>query len=56
MVIEIFTSYFGNLNRIPNNIVPVTICGKCPAFYTDYHYRKLAPKYNTWKKYLSFML
>lgn len=47
------TTYFGNLKKLPNNIVPISICGKAPDWYTGLQYKKLAPKYKffmEWKE------
>ena len=41
---KIYTSYFGKLNKIPSNILPIAICGKSPDWYTGVEYKKLAPK------------
>lgn len=49
----IYTSYFAQLKNLPDNIVPVSICGKAPNWYTGLQYKKLAPKYDffqEWKK------
>lgn len=49
----IYTSYFAQLKNLPNNIIPVSICGKAPDWYTGLQYKKLAPKYDffqEWKK------
>lgn len=49
----IYTSYFDNLKSLPNNIIPISICGKAPEWYTGLQYKKLAPKYGfftEWKK------
>lgn len=49
----IYTSYFGNLKKLPDNIIPISICGKAPDWYTGLQYKKLAPKYGffmEWKK------
>ena len=49
----IYTSYFAKLKSLPNNIVPISICGKAPDWYTGLQYKKLAPKYDffmEWKK------
>lgn len=29
----IYTSYFAKLKKLPNNIIPISICGKAPEFY-----------------------
>lgn len=41
----IYTSYFANLRKLPEAIVPIAICGKSPAWYNGIQYKKLAPKY-----------
>jgi len=49
----IYTSYFAKLQNIPSSVVPISICGKAPDWYTGSQYKKLAPKYNffmEWKR------
>lgn len=49
----IYTSYFAQLKNLPDNIIPISICGKAPDWYTGLQYKKLAPKYDffqEWKK------
>jgi len=49
----IFTSYFAQLKSLPENVIPIAICGKTPAGYDGLIYEKLAPKYKffmEWKK------
>lgn len=49
----IYTSYFAQLKNLPSNIIPISICGKAPNWYTGLQYKKLAPKYDffqEWKK------
>ena len=49
----IYTSYFAKLRFLPENIVPVSICGTAPDWYTGAEYKKLAPKYGffmEWKR------
>lgn len=49
----IYTSYFAKLKSLPENIIPISICGKAPNWYKGLQYKKLAPKYNffmEWKK------
>ena len=41
----IYTSYFAKLKSLPNNIVPISICGKAPYWYEGLQYKTLAPKY-----------
>ena len=50
---SIYTSYFANIKNIPNNMIPIAICGKSPDNYTGLEYKKLAPKYGffmQWKE------
>lgn len=49
----IYTSYFAKLKSLPDNVVPISICGKAPDWYTGLQYKKLAPRYDffmEWKK------
>ena len=49
----IYTSYFAKLKKLPENIIPISICGKAPDWYKGIQYKKLAPKYQffmEWKK------
>jgi hypothetical protein len=49
----IYTTYFAQLRNLPENIIPVSICGKVPNWYKGLQYKKLAPKYDffmEWKK------
>lgn len=48
---KIYTSYFWNLNKIPKNIVPISICVNEPYWYNGMLYKKLAPSqsiFNNW--------
>ncbi len=47
----IYTTYFAKLKSLPDNIVPVSICGKAPDWYTGLQYKKLAPKYDFFMKW-----
>ena len=47
----IYTSYFGNLKNLPENVVPISICGKAPDWYKGLQYKKLAPKYWFFQKW-----
>ena len=47
----IYTSYFAKLNKLPNNIIPISICGKAPDWYKGLQYKKLAPKYDFFIKW-----
>lgn len=49
----IYTSYFAKLKFLPENIIPISICGKAPDWYKGLQYRRLAPKYDffmEWKR------
>ncbi|PWM31523.1 MAG: hypothetical protein DBX58_06265 [Clostridiales bacterium] len=49
----IYTSYFGKLKKIPDSIILIAICAKCPEWYMGLTYKKLAPSYQIlmdWKK------
>lgn len=49
----IYTSYFAKLKSLPENVIPISICGKAPDWYKGLQYKKLAPKYDLfmeWKK------
>lgn len=49
----IYTSYFANLKKLPDNIIPISISGKAPDWYKGLQYKKLAPKYGffmEWKQ------
>lgn len=48
---KIYTSYFANLKNLPETIVPISICGKAPDGYNGWQYKKLAPKWEFFKKY-----
>lgn len=47
----LYTTYFGNLKKLPKNIIPVSICGKAPDWWTGRQYKKLAPKYDFFMKW-----
>lgn len=50
---KIYTSYYANLRKIPDDIVRISIAGKAPAWYTGLQYKKVAPKtgfFLEWKK------
>ena len=48
---EIYTSYFANIKNLPDNLYPISICGKAPDWYKGVQYKALAPKYWFFKKY-----
>lgn len=47
----IYTSYFAKIKSLPENVIPVSICGKAPDWYKGLQYRKLAPKYDFFMKW-----
>ena len=47
----IYTSYFAKLKSLPDNIVPISICGKAPNWYKGLQYKKLAPKIQFFMKW-----
>lgn len=50
----IYTSYFGNMSKIQKMQKPLTIiaiCGKSPDWYNGLEYKKLAPKWEFFKKW-----
>lgn len=47
----IYTSYFAKLKSLPDNIIPISICGKAPDWYKGLQYKKLAPKYDFFMKW-----
>lgn len=49
----IYTTYFAKLKSLPDNVIPISICGKAPYWYKGLQYKKLAPKYDffmRWKE------
>lgn len=49
----IYTSYFAQIRNLPNNIIPIAICGGVPQWYSGLWYKKLASKYKffmEWKQ------
>lgn len=47
----IYTTYFAKLKSLPDNITPISICGKAPDWYKGLQYKKLAPKYSFFMKW-----
>lgn len=39
----IYTTYFAKLNKLPDSIIPVSICRITPDWYHGARYKKLAP-------------
>ena len=49
----IYTSYFAKISKLPDTVVPVSICAKPPAGYKGLQYKTLAPSYDIlmeWKR------
>ena len=47
----IYTSYFGKIRKLSEDIVPISICGKAPEWYNGLEYKTLAPKYDFFMQY-----
>ena len=47
----IYTSYFAKLKSLPDDIIPISICGKAPDWYKGLQYKRLAPKYSFFMKW-----
>lgn len=47
----IYTSYFAKLKSLPENVTPISICGKAPDWYKGAQYKKLAPKFDFFMKW-----
>ena len=47
----IYTGYFAKLKSLPEDVVPISICGKAPDWYEGLQYKKLAPKYDFFMKW-----
>jgi uncharacterized protein YeaO (DUF488 family) len=41
---KIYTGYFDILEKLPKDIIPISICGKAPGWYNGIQYKNLAPK------------
>lgn len=49
----IYTTYFGKVRALPENVIPIAICGKMPTGVEMLRYPKLAPKigfFREWKE------
>lgn len=47
----IYTTYFSNIKNLPDNVVPIAICGKVPDGWTGFRCKRLAPKWNFFKRW-----
>lgn len=45
----IYTTYFSKVKNLPQNVIPISICGKAPDSWRGLQYKKLAPKYSFFK-------
>ncbi len=49
----IYTSYFGNIKKLPKSIYPISIARKAPRGWKGAEYKRLAPTWeisNNWRK------
>lgn len=49
----LYTTYFAKLRSLPDDVIPVSICGKAPEWFHGVQYKKLAPQwgfFQEWKK------
>ena len=50
---KMYTGYFAKLKTYQENgLIPISICGKAPDWYTGYQFKTFAPKwafFNEWK-------
>lgn len=47
----IYTSYFANVKKLPDNIIPIAICIRPPEGYRGLWYPRLAPDYEILKRW-----
>lgn len=47
----IYTTYFAQLKSLPQDVIPISICGKAPDWYDGIQYKKLAPRYDFFVKW-----
>lgn len=47
----IHTTYFAKLKKLPDNIIPVSICAKPPTGYNGKEFKMLAPTYDILMSY-----
>ena len=47
----IYTSYFAKLNKLPSDIVPISIALKTPYWFKGLEYKKLAPSFDILKRW-----
>jgi hypothetical protein len=49
--IQIYTTYFDNIENLPKNIIPISIAGMPPSYWDGLEYKKLAPKWSFFKEW-----
>lgn len=42
---DIYTSYFSNMSKLPKNYINISICLNAPKWYNGIQYKVLAPKF-----------
>ena len=48
----IYTGYFAKLKYYKSlNLLPISICGKCPNWYDELEFKLFAPKYSFFKEW-----
>jgi len=50
---EIYTSYFARVKSLPQDVVPIAICGGIPFYWKGLWYKKVAPRikfFQEWKQ------
>lgn len=48
---KIFTSYFANVKNLPDDILPIAICGKSIKGWSYPEYKSLAPSWSIYNEY-----
>lgn len=47
----IYTSYFAKLNKLPSDVIPISIALKTPYWFKGLEYKKLAPSFDILKRW-----
>jgi uncharacterized protein YeaO (DUF488 family) len=47
---KIYTTYFAKVNRLPENIQPISICGRVIDGWSNPQFKKLAPSWSIYKE------
>lgn len=48
---KIYTSYFAKIKNMPDDIIPIAICGQSPNGYKGKQFKILAPTYDIFMQY-----